>query len=96
MPRSDRAKGGRPRFDCAGVRDIILQAIHDLLDERTEYMTHCRLSFMRFLGLGLVADTVPDTNTIWTFRETLHGGSPASRQSRFYSSASMRRSWHRC
>jgi IS5 family transposase len=25
---------------------------------------------MRFLGLGL-ADTVPDANTIWTFRETL-------------------------
>jgi hypothetical protein len=25
---------------------------------------------MRFLGLGL-ADTVPDTNTIWTFREAL-------------------------
>jgi transposase, IS5 family len=27
-------------------------------------------SFMRFLGLGL-ADTVPDANTIWGFRETL-------------------------
>jgi IS5 family transposase len=25
------------------------------------------LSFMRFLGLGL-SDTVPDANTIWTFR----------------------------
>ena len=25
---------------------------------------------MRFLGLGL-ADTVPDANTIWTFREVL-------------------------
>ena len=29
-----------------------------------------RLSFMRFLGLGL-ADPVPDANTIWTFREAL-------------------------
>lgn len=29
-----------------------------------------RLSFMRFLGLGL-ADMVPDANTIWTFREAL-------------------------
>jgi hypothetical protein len=27
-----------------------------------------RLSFMRFLGLG---DTVPDANSIWTFREAL-------------------------
>jgi hypothetical protein len=29
-----------------------------------------RLSFMRFLGLGL-ADPVPDANTIWIFREAL-------------------------
>jgi transposase, IS5 family len=29
-----------------------------------------RLSFMRFLGLGL-ANAVPDANTIWTFREAL-------------------------
>jgi len=26
---------------------------------------------MRFLGLGLAADAVPDANTIWTFREAL-------------------------
>ena len=29
-----------------------------------------RLSWMRFLGLGL-GDPVPDANTIWTFREAL-------------------------
>jgi hypothetical protein len=49
---------------------LILQASHNLSDERTEYLIHDRLSFMRFLGLGL-ADTVPDANTIWTFREAL-------------------------
>ena len=49
---------------------LILQASHDLSDERTEYLIKDRLSFMRFLGLGL-ADTVPDANTIWTFREAL-------------------------
>ena len=49
---------------------LILQASHSLSDERTEYLIKDRLSFMRFLGLGL-ADTVPDANTIWTFREAL-------------------------
>ena len=29
-----------------------------------------RLTWMRFLGLGL-GDPVPDANTIWTFREAL-------------------------
>ena len=41
-------------------------------DERTEYLIRDRLSFMGFLGLGL-ADTVPDANTIWGFREALPG-----------------------
>jgi IS5 family transposase len=49
---------------------LILQAAHDLSDERAEYLIKDRLSFMRFLGLDL-ADAVPDANTIWTFRETL-------------------------
>jgi transposase, IS5 family len=49
---------------------LILQSMHSLSDERSEYLIKDRLSFMRFLGLGL-ADTVPDANTIWTFREAL-------------------------
>ena len=49
---------------------LILQAMHALSDERCEYLIKDRLSFMRFLGLGL-ADAVPDANTIWTFREAL-------------------------
>ena len=44
--------------------------MHSLSDERCEYLIKDRLSFMRFLGLGLV-DPVPDANTIWTFREAL-------------------------
>lgn len=71
VPRSDRAKGGRPAFDHVLMfKVLILQASHSLSDERTEYLIRDRLSFMRFLGLGL-ADTVPDANTIWTFREAL-------------------------
>ena len=49
---------------------LVLQASHSLSDERTEYLIKDRLSFMRFLGLGLT-DLVPDANTIWTFREAL-------------------------
>jgi IS5 family transposase len=81
VPRSDGSKGGRPAFDHVLMfKVLVLQASHSLSDERTEYLIRDRLSFMRFLGLGL-ADTVPDANTIWTFREALTGaklrGKPA-------------------
>src|ERR1700739_1651389 len=71
VPRSDRAKGGRPAFDHVLMfKVLVLQVSHSLSDERTEYLIRDRLSFMRFLGLGL-ADTVPDANPILTFREAL-------------------------
>ena len=71
VPRSDGSKGGRPPFDHVFMwKILILQASHSLSDERTEFLIKDRLSFMRFLGLGL-ADPVPDANTIWTFREAL-------------------------
>ena len=60
VPRSDRAKGGRPPFDHVLMfKTLVLQASHNLSDERTEYLIRDRLSFMRFLGIGL-ADTVHD------------------------------------
>src|SRR5919112_804915 len=71
VPRADRSKGGRPPFDHVFMfKVLIVQASHSLSDERTEFLIKDRLSFMRFLGLGLV-DPVPDANTIWTFREAL-------------------------
>src|ERR1700730_4548330 len=71
VPRADRSKGGRPPFDHVFMfKVLILQAMHSLSDERCEYLIKDRLSFMRFLGLGL-SDAVPDANTIWTFREAL-------------------------
>src|SRR3712207_1825864 len=81
VPRSDGSKGGRPAFDHAFMfKVLILQASHSLSGERTEFLIKDRLSFMRFLGLGL-SDPVPDANTIWTFREALAraqiGGKPA-------------------
>jgi IS5 family transposase len=71
VPRSDGTKGGRPAFDPVLMfKILLLQAMHGLSDERAEYLIKDRLSFMRFLGLGLT-DAVPDANTIWTFREAL-------------------------
>ena len=69
--RSDGGQGGLPGFDrLLMFSGLLLQAMHGLSDERCEYLIKDRLSFMRFLGLGL-ADPVPDANTIWTFREAL-------------------------
>ena len=71
VPRADGTKGGRPAFDHVLMfKILLLQAMHGLSDERCEYLIRDRLSFMRFLGLGL-ADPVPDANTIWAFREAL-------------------------
>ena len=71
VPRSDGSKGGRPPFDHVFMfKVLVLQASHSLADERTEYLIKDRLSFMRFLGLGL-DDRVPDARTIWLFRERL-------------------------
>jgi len=69
--RSDGSRGGRPPFDHVFMfKVLVLQTAHGLSDERTEFLIKDRLSFMRFLGLGL-GDRVPDANTIWTFREAL-------------------------
>jgi IS5 family transposase len=71
VPRSNGTKGGRPAFDHVLMfKVLLLQAMHTLSDERCEYLIRDRLSFMRFLGLGL-ADAVPDANTIWNYREAL-------------------------
>lgn len=68
---SDGAKGGRPPFDPVMMMKIlIIQAQHNLSDDRAEFLISDRLSFMRFLGLGL-QDRVPDAKTIWAFRERL-------------------------
>jgi IS5 family transposase len=71
VPRADRSKGGRPPYDHVLMfKVLILQSSHSLSDERTEYLIKDRLSFMRFLGLSL-AESVPDANSIWNFREAL-------------------------
>jgi transposase, IS5 family len=67
----DGAKGGRPPFDPTMMfKILVVQAQNNLSDDRAEFLINDRLSFMRFLGLGL-ADKVPDAKTIWAFRERL-------------------------
>src|SRR4051794_14147307 len=68
---SDGSKGGRPPFDPVMIfKLLVIQTVNTLSDGRTEYLINDRLSFMRFLGLGLF-DRVPDARTMWLFREKL-------------------------
>lgn len=71
LRRNVRSKGGRPPFDPVLMfKILVLQALYSLSDEATEFQIKDRLSFQRFLGLGLDG-TVPDATTVWLFRERL-------------------------
>lgn len=71
LARSDRCKGGRPPYDAVLMfKVLVLQALYSLSGDACEFQIRDRLSFMRFLGLGL-GDRVPDAKTIWLFREQL-------------------------
>lgn len=68
---SDRSKGGRPPYDAILIfKILILQSLYTLSDDQAEFQIKDRLSFMRFLGLEL-CQSVPDTKTIWLYRECL-------------------------
>lgn len=69
-----KGPGGRPNYDYILMfKILILQEYFGLSDEQMEFQITDRFSFMRFLGLRS-CDTVPDSNTIWTFRERLKEG----------------------
>lgn len=71
---SDPRKGGRPAYDYVLMfKILILQRYYNLSDDSIEYAVLDRLSFMRFLGLG-INDPVPDAKTIWLFRDRLTQG----------------------
>ena len=71
LRRSARGKGGRPPFDPVMMfKILVLQALYSLSDEGCELQIKDRLSFQRFLGLGLDG-RVPDATTVWLFREKL-------------------------
>ena len=64
------AAGRKPWDEIVMVKTLVLQALYNLSDDQVEYQIRDRLSFMRFLGLGL-EDRVPDATTVWLYREKL-------------------------
>ena len=70
-PEERKSNAGRKPYDTIlKFKIVVLQSLHNLSDEQTEYLIRDRLSFMRFLDLEL-EDSVPDATTIWLFREAL-------------------------
>src|SRR5260221_2172428 len=70
-PEERKSNAGRKPYDTIlKLKIVVLQSLHNLSDERTEYLIRDRISFMRFLDLEL-DDPVPDASTIWLFREAL-------------------------
>lgn len=66
-----KSAAGRKAWDeVLMFKIVVLQALYNLSDDQAEYQLRDRLSFMRFVGLGLEAK-VPDAKTIWLFREAL-------------------------
>lgn len=71
MKKEMKGYGGRPPYDYILMfKVLILQRLYNVSDEQMEFQINDRLTFMRFLGLGL-GDNIPDQNTIWLFRENL-------------------------
>src|SRR2546428_8249954 len=70
-PEEKKSNAGRKPYDAIlKFKIVVLQSLYNLSDEQTEFLIRDRLSFMRFLDLGL-EDAVPDASTIWLFREAL-------------------------
>jgi transposase len=68
-----KSQAGAKPFDVVLMfKILVLQQLHNLSDDGIEYQIRDRFSFMRFLGLQL-EDRVPDSKTVWTFRERLKG-----------------------
>ena len=66
-----KSRAGRKPWDVVVMfKAIVLCELYNLSDEQFEYQLRDRLSFMRFLGLGL-EDPVPDATTVWLYREQL-------------------------
>src|SRR5262249_687975 len=66
-----KSSAGRKPLDAIVMfRMLVLQALNNLSDEQAEYQVRDRLSFTRFLRLG-IEDSIPDATTLWLFREKL-------------------------
>jgi IS5 family transposase len=70
-PEDRKSKAGRKPWDAVVMfKALVLCELYNLSDEQFEYQMRDRLSFIRFLGLGL-EDPVPDATTVWQYREQL-------------------------
>jgi IS5 family transposase len=71
-PEAERkSRAGRKPMDTVLMfKTLVLSALYNLSDDQVEYQIRDRLSFMRFLGLGL-GDRAPDAKTVWFYREAL-------------------------
>jgi IS5 family transposase len=62
-------RGGRPNIDViVMLRSLFIQQLYCLSDEQLERELADRISFRMFLG---TTEVVPDSTTIWKFRERL-------------------------
>ncbi len=62
--------GRKPWDEVLMFKVLVLQQLYNLSDDQIEYQIRDRLSFMRFLDLG-IEDRVPDAKTVWLYREKL-------------------------
>jgi IS5 family transposase len=62
--------GRKPTDVIVMFRMLVLQSLYNLSDEQVEYQVRDRMSFTRFLRLG-IEDHIPDGTTLWLFREML-------------------------
>jgi IS5 family transposase len=66
-----KSTAGRKPIDALVMfRMLVVQSLYNLSDEQAEYQARDRLSFTRFLALGM-EDRIPDGTTLWLFREKL-------------------------
>ena len=79
LKKPRKSAAGRKAFNPVLMfKVLVLQSLYNLSDAQTEFQIRDRLSFMRFLGLGL-GDRVPDEKTIWLFKDTLAKGKVAEK-----------------
>jgi IS5 family transposase len=62
--------GPKPWATEVMLRIMVLKRLYNLSDEQVEYQLRDRLSFLRFVQLGL-GDSVPDSRTIWLYADQL-------------------------
>jgi IS5 family transposase len=69
MFKNNTDRGGRPNLDVIVMfKSLFIQQLYNLSDEQLERELADRISFRVFLG---TTEVVPDSTTIWKFRERL-------------------------